>query len=127
MKANGQDFDALGDVCVRFDSGPPTMLQNHPHLACRVALLGPPTRVRRLGSARFCAEWDLPGRVESLTFGNPWPMDRRNVVGLEVTGAARAAVHSWIVALADAVGIEVNAAHARLAALRSALLVVATR
>jgi hypothetical protein len=127
MNVNGEERDEVGLVCIRFDSGPPTILENTPHLACRVALLGRPTRVRRLGSARFCAEWDIPGRVESLTFGNPWPMDRRNVVALEVTGAARAAVHSWIVALADAVGIEVNAAHARLAALRSALLVVATR
>lgn len=96
MKANGQDFDALGDVLVRYDSGFGTMLQNQPHLACRVALLGKPTRVTRLGSARFSVEWDLPGRVERFLMGNPYPMDKRQVLSLEVTDCAHKTTAAWL-------------------------------
>ena len=99
MKANGQDFDDVGDVLVRYDSGFPTLLQNHAHLACRVALLGQPTRVSLLGTARYRAEWDLPGRVESHTFGNPRPLDRRRVLGFMVNQSAYETVYEWIGAL----------------------------
>jgi len=115
------------NVTIRFDSGPPTRLENHPHLAARVALLGAPTRVRRLGSARLVAEWDLPGRVESHVFGNPWPMDRRAVVALEVERDAFDAVRNWLIGLRCEAVRRVFEAERELKALREAFRAVETR
>lgn len=114
------------NVTIRFDSGPPTRLENHPSLACKVALLGTPTRVWRLGSARFRAEWDLPGRLESATFGNPWPLDRRDVTGLEVEPEAFEAVRGWIADLHEDARRDYFEAGKRMGALLGAL-VTATR
>jgi len=127
MRINGQDRTGVGLVLIRFESGAPMLLENNPHLACRVALLGQPTRVRHLGSARYCAEWDVPGRVESITFGNPWPLDRRAVTALEVDGEAFDAVFNWIGDMRATAAVEVEAAAFKLAALREAALDVARR
>ena len=96
MRINGQDFNGIGDVFIIYDSGPATLLQNHPHLAYRVALLGTPTRIQCVSNTRFSAEWDLPTGSEFQTFGNPWPLDRRAAIRLRVTRAATNAVLHWL-------------------------------
>ena len=96
MRINGQDFNGVGDVSIIYDSGPATLLQNHPHLACRVALLGTPTRIQRVSATRFCAVWDLPTCPKFLPFINLWPLDRRAAIRLRVTRAAVDAVLHWL-------------------------------
>lgn len=108
------------NVTIRFDSGPPTRLENHPHTACAVALLGQPTRVVRLGSARFRAEWELPGRLHAHHFSNPWPLDRREVVALEVEPDAYTAVLGWLMGLRFEALRKVGEAELALKALRHA-------
>lgn len=120
MNVNGEERNEIGLVRIHYAEGFTTVLPNHPHLACRVALLGSPTRVRLLGSARYCAEWDLPGRVESHTFGNPWPLDRRAVVHLEVCPAAFDAVMLWLMGLRFEALRKVGEAELALKALRHA-------
>ena len=121
VSTDASDFGSADRLLVRFDSGFPLALPNHPRACALVALLGQPKNILRHGGALGARNVELRwGYTLYATLTLPWPESRR-IVRVEAPLGAFLAATRIAVAESEARGREVKAAEAALAEARRRL------